>query len=126
MSGEAAACCCGSVSIDKLECLRTEPGSIGVSRLFIASRWIELLLFLEFIKQQPVNSHCVALSHAAAPNARESSVQRLHRAAPHHLVDKRDVLARGEDKGELFVGGGEDVVHGVPRAVDHLNILHAL
>jgi hypothetical protein len=104
----------------------SQPRATGIDSFFVSARRVVLLLVLQLVEQDAVYSHRVDLWNSPAPDTREGLVQCLFRPASHDFVNEGNVLAFGEDEAELFFTRSKDVVDRVGRAVDDLDVFHAL
>lgn len=81
---------------------------------------------VQFIKQNAVNSHSIALGNPTLPYASERLVKLSFWSTSHDFFNKAHILAFRKNESELFIGCRKDVVDRVVGTVDDLDIFHAL
>jgi hypothetical protein len=106
--------------------MSAEAGAIWVDRIFITPGWVELLLVIHLVEEKSVYSVRFSLGNSALPDRTEHSVEHCRWRARHYFVDERNILTGRKDDCELVIGRGKDVVNRVVRAIDDLDVPHAL
>ena len=104
--------------------MSAQPGTVRVDGFFIPKRRVELALLEQVVEENAVNPHRLRLWNAAGPHRIERCDNPVRVRALRDLLDECDVGSREEDEIENVLGNREDVVDGVDRAVDDLDVLH--
>lgn len=73
-----------------------------------------------------MDSRCFSLRDPAFPYTFQCIIQLLFWPSTHDFRDKGDVLIIRENKSELLIRGGEDVIDGIFSSIYYLNVLHIL
>jgi hypothetical protein len=102
----------------------TKMGAVWIAGFLIPSRRVVLFLMVEFVEQSAMYAHRFAFWDSAPPNACKGFVKFLHVSTRLYFANEGDVLTIGKYERKLFVCCRKDVVDGIQRTVDDLDVFH--